>query len=95
MSLHRVRTRRRGTRKSPLLTRRFLFELLEARNLLSGSPNYLPLSHMVVNSSLGQASPVPGQPIDIALNYLNAHLADFGLTAADVAECGGHRQLYR
>src|SRR5215470_1476036 len=59
-------------------------ENLEARVVLTAP--YLPPSHMLVNPTGLLTGPAQGQPLDIALDYLDAHAADFGLTAADLTD---------
>src|SRR5262245_52314740 len=84
--------RRRSVKKARPPKVRLLAELLEDRTLLSsgqglvqfdGTP-YLPPTHMLLNPSGLLSGPTEGQPLDIALGYLNAHAADLGLTPADL-----------
>src|SRR5262249_15251398 len=41
---------------------------------------------MLVNPTGLLSEPAPGQPLDIALNYLTAHSSDFGLTPPDLTD---------
>jgi extracellular elastinolytic metalloproteinase len=59
-------------------------ENLEARVVLTAP--YLPPSHMLVSPDGLLTGPAQGEPLGIALDYLDAHAADFGLTAADLAD---------
>jgi hypothetical protein len=59
-------------------------ETLEARNLLNASP-YLPPSYLLTNPTGLLSGPADGQPLDVALGFLNDHAADLGLTPADLS----------
>jgi extracellular elastinolytic metalloproteinase len=59
-------------------------EVLEERNLLDASANYLPPTQMLINPTGLLTTPTAGQPLQIALAYLNAHAADLGLTPTDL-----------
>ena len=77
------RTARRDDRSPSRV--RLAVELLEDRTLFSASP-YLPPSHLLYNPSGLLSDPAPGEPLDIALTYLNQHAADLGLTPADLRD---------
>jgi extracellular elastinolytic metalloproteinase len=59
-------------------------ENLEARVVLTAP--YLPPSYMQVNPTGLLTGPAQGEPLGIALDYLDAHASDFGLTAADLTD---------
>jgi extracellular elastinolytic metalloproteinase len=78
------RPRRRRTAPAARAFRgRPLLEVLEDRTLLSGDP-YLPPSVMLTNPTGLLSGPAPGQPLDVARQFLVAHAADFGLRPSDL-----------
>ena len=62
--------------------RKLLREALEERTVLTA---YFPPSQFIYSDGGFLSQPDTAEPLDIALSYLDAHAADFGLTAADVA----------
>src|SRR5262249_59294573 len=56
----------------------------EARALRGGEP-YQPPSYRRSTPTGRLTGPAQGQPLDIALGYLQSHATDFGLTADDLS----------
>lgn len=72
--------------------RRLRLEHLEPRAMLDGGAGaelpatlYLPPRITSTNTASFLTGPQAGSPHDIAINYLNAHAAQLGLSAADIA----------
>src|SRR5262245_3607550 len=62
------------------------FERLEERCVLSAvATTYFPHSQFLFNDGGFLSPPSSGNPLDIALSYVNAHASDLGLTASDLA----------
>jgi hypothetical protein len=66
--------------------RPLLHEALEIRNLLTANPLYLPPQFHLFEQGGYLTPPASGDPLAIALDYLNSHAGDLGLMPSDLRD---------